>query len=131
MPRPDAAKLIAHNLHNLTAPRGGKTTRLLQYSTVGHTPEVAAQITKSAQSAGENIIGLLEANGYTLRHRDDPQPHEQLTKFPTHTVRCKHCTEPILELAGITSDPTRPGHMDSSLHRVAIESAGLGHACWL
>jgi hypothetical protein len=134
--RSDAARLIGENLHSLPAVGGRKPMRMFNFASKAHgDSDIATQITQAALLAGESIVQLLENNGYTVTHRDDPTPADvDPGNFPHVVVRCEHCTEAVLTVARLTVDQHRKGRFHGTLHRVAIEGAGLKHPsgphCW-
>lgn len=133
MPRPDAAKIIGENLHNLTIPGpDGRPVRyrLLSHSTVGHSPQLAEQITRRALDVGAAIVHTLEANGYTITHTADPAPTENLGPYIVATAHCAHCAGPIHTLTNLQPDPNRKDHFTAKLYRQGIEAIGLDHRCW-
>lgn len=132
MPRPDAAKTIGENLHNLTIPGAdGRPVRyrLLSHSTVGHSPQLAEQISRRALDVGAAIIHVLEANGYKITHTADPEPTENLGPYIVATAYCAHCAAAIHTLTNLKPDPARPNHFTATLYRQGIEAIGHNHRC--
>lgn len=129
MPRPDAAKIIGENLHKLPG-QDGSHRRLLAFNTIGHSPEHGEKITRAALDTGERIIHLLEANGYQVTHRDDPEPTDNLGPYLVVTAYCGHCADPIHTLTNLKADPSRPDHFTAQLYKQGIESIGHNHRCW-
>lgn len=129
MPRADAAKLIGENLHAIPGP-DGKPRRLLQYSTAGKSPDQQQDISRRALDIGNCIIGLLESNGYEIRHRSDPAPELREGEYTVVESHCAHCGQKVLELSHLHRDPHRANVMKATLHKPALESIGHPHACW-
>lgn len=99
MPRPDAAKLVAAALPALQHPDGtilrgiGFDTLLMQAS--GDTAAVES-INVISLLHGEAIIHTLETNGYTISHKDDPQPINT-AGMKVATINCASCNNMIAQ----------------------------------
>ena len=93
MPRPDAAKTLADNWHNLAHP-DGKPRRLMHFSNFGRHPSYQAPVTKLAGELGEAAIYTLEKAGYTITHHDDPKPLDAADHKAVH-LTCARCNKTL------------------------------------
>jgi hypothetical protein len=110
MPRPDAVELLAKNLQALPHP-DGTHLRFLHFSTFAQTDDtIVQQVNGLAQGVGEALVNLLETNGYTLTHTDDPKPVDA-TGTKTASIHCNTCGERLMlvtlddNLRGATDGP--------------------------
>lgn len=85
MPRPDAAKILAKDLHNLPHPDGRRIV-LCNLHPIGKTPEVKARMARESQDVGDALIHKLERHGYTVSHKDDPKPADSAADYKKATL---------------------------------------------
>ncbi len=121
-PRTDVAKLIADNLAELPG-ENGASYKLPIFSTIGqHDSATIQRIDKMRERLGKAITRLLAQNGYTVTHVSDPKPADQ-PGDKIVTAHCAHCAKTLMRL-------TVDDHLNTTLHRVALEAMGHPHNCW-
>ena len=122
MPRPDAAQLIGNTLDALPGPDGTEL-RFMHYRNFGQPEHVATRIKTRAHDVGTRIIHLLETNGYTLTHRNDPPPADPNPQRHV-AITCRHCGQRIANLA---LDPQG----NAAISRVALQqlTREAAHTC--
>ena len=71
--RDDVTQLIAAHLHSLPH-EDGRPRKWLHFSSFGKDDKTRAAIAILAKEHGECIQTLLERNGFSISHKDDPKP---------------------------------------------------------
>ncbi|ORV92789.1 hypothetical protein AWC11_07235 [Mycobacterium interjectum] len=116
MPRPDVTTLIADNLHSMPHP-DGRPRRFMHHSQFaggGNDPKVQAAVRQLGEDHGVSTQHLLERNGYTITHKDDPKPADA-EGYKTAHIKCLRCGKQLLEI-GVDSS------MTATFSRIALLS---------
>jgi hypothetical protein len=113
MPRPDAAAILAKDLHNLPHP-DGKRLVLVQHHPIAKTPEVQARMAHNADMIGEALIHKLERNGYTVTHKDDPKAADA-EGYKLVKVKCLICGKQVMTI-GVDHD------MNATMGKLALQT---------
>jgi hypothetical protein len=113
MARPDAARLIARNLHSLPHPNGSPI-KLMQFSAFGQHPQAQAKHRATGDLIGDATIHLLEREGFQITHRDDPKPADK-ADYKTAIIKCLRCGKQLLAL-GVDEN------MTATMSRLALRS---------
>ena len=116
MPRPEITKLIAANLHAMPHP-DGRPRRFMHHSQFaggGNDPKVQSAVHQLAADHGDCFQHLLERNGYTFVHKDDPRPADAET-YKTARIKCGRCGKELLTI-GVGAD------MTATFSRIALRN---------
>lgn len=113
MPRPDAAAILAKNLHNLPHP-DGKRLVLVNHHPIGKTAEVQERMRRESDLVGEALIHKLERHGYTVTHKDDPKPADA-DGYKLVKVKCLICGRQVMTI-GVDHD------MNATMSQLALKT---------
>lgn len=96
MPHERAVAHLAENLHNLAHP-DGRPRRLMHLATTGRDETTTRHIQAMTHDIAQAAIHTLEADGYTITHRDDQPAAEPAHK--TARLHCSVCGKQLLRIA--------------------------------
>lgn len=86
----------------------------MEYSRFGKTPEVQARTAIKGLGMGHAMIHLLERNGYTVTHKDDPKPAD-VGDYKTVSLKCLLCGKQLLRI-GVDAD------LNATMSRLALRN---------